>query len=774
MPPISADQAAAPADMTLHLEVSINGASTQLVEPFVLTPDKHLQIAQGDLEDIGLKPPAGGDAHSLVDLASLHNVTYRYDEPHQIIDFSVTDADRLPRQYDARGNIERSPPAQSGWGTVLNYRLFATSTNQIGQFPSFQGVNATLDARAFSPYGTLSQTAIVGSSVTSRTSNLRLDSTYEYASQDLMMTGRAGDFISGGLNWTRPIRLGGLQLQRDFSLRSDLVTQPLPSIGGSAAVPSTVDVFVNNVKTYSQQVSAGPYNISNLPIIASNGMASVVVTDASGYQTTTSVPMFNAPNMLKPGFIDFALDSGFARRNYGILSDDYDRHPVGMATGRYGVTDWLTAEAHTEGGAGLANGGLGAVTRLGRFGTLSLGAAASHYSAQTGGQVYAEYNLQFSHFTFDLASQRVFGRYNDLAAVTAPLELPGFNGLPFVTATDPRPPRELDRISVSTDLGFDPTTVGVSFINLVQADKTRSRIVTASLTRQLPKNVSFFATGYANLSKSHDMGLYAGLSFQLGDTVHANIGGSLTNGGNQTSVDIGNALGHEDDSWSWRLRDNEGANPVRIADAGYRSSYGTVSLEASQQGKSFNGQGTIEGSAGYVVNGGPFVSNTIQDGFAVVNTGVPGVPVYQDNRYVGKTNVLGQYVLPDLPSYQNNHVGIDPLALPMNADASTTRQAVSTARRSGVALTFGIDHKVDGAIVIFRDAAGVNLLAGSKGQLQGTDESFVVGYDGQAYVKHLKAENTVSIDLGDHDCTATFGYQPRSDRQPLIGPVTCQ
>ena len=64
------------------------------------------------------------------------------------------------------------------------------------------------------------------------------------------MSYRAGDTISGRtLAWTRPIRLGGLQVQRNFALRPDLVTLPLPSYSGSAAVPSTVDVYVNNIKS---------------------------------------------------------------------------------------------------------------------------------------------------------------------------------------------------------------------------------------------------------------------------------------------------------------------------------------------------------------------------------------------------------------------------------------------------------------------------------------------------------------------------------------------
>uniref|UniRef100_UPI0013D0C71D hypothetical protein n=1 Tax=Klebsiella pneumoniae TaxID=573 RepID=UPI0013D0C71D len=56
----------------------------------------------------------------------------------------------------------------------------------------------------------------------------RVNTTYTYSDAERLITYRAGDFISGGLQWTRPVYLGGLQVQRNFHLRSDLVTIPIP------------------------------------------------------------------------------------------------------------------------------------------------------------------------------------------------------------------------------------------------------------------------------------------------------------------------------------------------------------------------------------------------------------------------------------------------------------------------------------------------------------------------------------------------------------------
>ncbi len=772
--PIDPRRTPIPLLQALRLEVFVNGVPTHLVEPFTLSADRHLLAKPSDLADVGIKVPGFPDPLRPIDLAGLPDVTVAYDERAQTIDFRLTDAGRLAHTYDARPAGPRAAPAQAGWGAVANYSLFGTSTQQLSAIPRFSGANATLDARAFSPYGTASQTAIVGNTVLSRDDALRLDTTYTVSSQASQLTGRAGDAISGGLAWTRPIRFGGLQLQRDFGLRSDLVTQPLPNVSGSAAVPSTVDVFVNSVKTYSQDIAPGPYTITNLPVVSGNGTAHVVVTDTTGRSTDTAVPFFNAPNLLAAGLSDVSLDVGFARRNYGLLSDDYDKRPLGSAVGRYGLTNWLTLEGHGEGGAGLVNGGAGALASAGRWGTVSLAASGSHVGARTGAQLTAGYDLTVAGLTVDASTQRTLATFNDLASVTATATVVPSLAAAFASGTyalDPRPPRALDRITVGVPLHFDTASVSASLIDLVEANGTRSRIVTASLTRPLPFDASVFATGFVDLSQRGSAGVFAGVSFPLGPRARASLSGSLGESGRNAQVDVGQSFEPTDGSVEWRLRDLEGSDPIRIADAGYRSSYGTAQVEVTQQRRTIGTQGELDGSLGYIEDGGAFAGTHVADGFAVVDTGIAGVPVYRDNRLVGETDPWGKLVVPDLQSYQGNQIGIDPLALPANAEAGSTHQIVTPAGRSGVGLTFGVDAHVEAATVRLQDAAGRPIPVGTKGHHQG--EPFVVGYDGQAYVRHLGDSNTVILDLGDHDCRATFPYRPTPGHRTAIGPVPC-
>ena len=774
--PIDLRLAPTPSAVSLRLEVFVNGMPTHLVEPFVLTADRHLLAKPSDLEDIGIKVPGFPDPSKPIDCASLGDVSYRFDQPAQKIDFALKDSSRLAHVYDAHTAATRAGPAQADWGGIVNYSLFGTTTNRLGAFPRFSGANGTIDARAFGPYGELSQSGIVGTMVLSNETTLRLDTTYRYSDPTLMLTGRAGDTISGALLWTRPIRYGGLQLQRDFGLRGDLVTQPLPNISGSAAVPSTVDVFVNSVKTFSQDVAPGPYSITNLPVISGNGTAHVVVTDATGRSSDTAVPFFTAPTLLAKGLSDFSIDAGFARRNYGLLSDDYDRRPLGSAIGRYGLTDWLTLEGHGEGGAGLANIGAGVVGRAGRWGTISLAASGARYGSKVGGQVYAGYDLDVGGFNIDASTQRTVKTFNDLASITATTVLPSLAST-FATgyySLDPRPPRALDRITLGIPLKFDIASLSASFINLVEANGTTSRIITASLSRPLPYDASFFATGFIDLSQRKSAGIFAGLSIPLGPRIRANLGGSIGDSGRYGEVDVGQTLQPTNGSLAWRLRDLEGTNAIRVADAGYRSAYGTAQVEVSQQSGMIAGQGEFDGSVGYVKNGGLFVGNHVADGFAVVDTGVAGVPVYRDNRLVGETNPWGKLVVPDLQAYQSNQIGIDPLALPANTEAQSTRRIVTPASGSGVGIDFGIDRHVDAAMVRLQDEAGKPLPVGAKGHRQGDADSFVVGYDGQAYVRHLQPDNVVVVELDGRDCRASFAYQPAGGRRVTIGPVSCR
>jgi outer membrane usher protein len=781
----------------LQLDVVINSVPARMIGSFVQDTDGRIGGTVEELESLGLRPPRQQTPDAVVALDDIPTLKYQYDERAQRILITVDDVGRKPQNFDLRGSESRLERAKAGYGAVLNYDLLTSTTplRTLGSL-SLASSSVSLNARLFSPYGTAEQSAIVRGGLQQPSELIRLNSSYRYSDEERLISYTAGDTINGGLAWTRPIRIGGLQAQRSFALRPDLITSPLAILGGSAAVPSTVDVYVNNIKTFSQDVGTGPFSVSNVPLISGAGKAELVIRDSAGHETRSTTPFYAAASLLAPGLSSWSVEVGVPRLSYGSTSDVYVGAPVASATLRQGIYDGLTAELHGEAGAGVVNGGAGAVVRTGAFGVAVAALSGSSSGAGRGLQSYASYETQLFGLNISASAQHTFSSYDDLASATARLQaivpgtLPNFNGLfgylpisglpassslAYVTGIydSARAPIALDRITISAPMPFDPkANLSASFVYLLDGNRQLSEIVTASYSRAMPYNASLFVTVFRDFGCNKNTGIFAGLSIPLGDFASMSTGVSRGQGGTSASIDAVKSLGPEPGSYGWRVRDTEGVSSYREASASYRSNYGTVQVGASQLGSSSVGSMELRGSI-TTMGGGVFVSNWIDDSFAVVRTGAPGVEVLSENRSAGVTGSNGMLLIPTLRSYQKNKIAIDPTNLPVDAEAATTHDLVAPADRAGVMVNFAVRKETTAALVTFVGTDGGVVPAGSVGRIAGGEE-FVVGYDGQAYIKGLAPANEAEIEFTGGKCRASFPFAPIAGQQVQISKVECR
>ncbi|AMY04313.1 fimbria/pilus outer membrane usher protein [Mesorhizobium ciceri] len=757
----------------LYLEVFINDVSTELIGTFTQFPDGRLAATPDELKQVGLKPVDSANADGLVRLDQLPDVAFRIDEPTQRLFVTTTNEGRAARVVDVQAAEKGDRiQAQSGYGGVFNYSLFASSNSLVeNRVDLFQGISGAFDARVFSPYGTLNQSFIAGYSDGEFGGFTRLNTTWSYSDPERMMTYRAGDFISGGLAWTRPVYLGGIQAQRNFALRSDLVTLPLPSFGGTAAVPSTLEVYAQNVRTYTGEIPAGPFQVTNLPVFAGAGEAQVVLRDSLGRETTTRLPFYTSSDMLGQGLLDFSAEIGFPRRNFGTESNDYANGVFGVATARYGLTNWLTLEGHAEGGEGLINGGVGAAFPLGPYGAASVAVAGSHQDGRTGSLVNASLEMSYEGWSIYGRIQRAFGDYDDIAAVTAEPTLSEPGDVPiFSTGV----PRAIDQLTLSIPAPIDFSSLNLSYTHLESAEGQKSQIVGLSYSQQIFKRSSLYATAFTDLEDSGGFGVFAGLSVPFGDDITASTGIEQGPDGLNVVADIAKSQRLEDGSIGWRARTSEGDTPNRSAAASYRARFARFEAGVQQYGKDVRATAQMDGAIA-VAGGGVFATNRIDDAFAVVEVGAPDVDVQFQNRPVGKTNRQGRILVPGLNSYEPNTVSIDPKNLPVNADVPATKEVVMPADRSGVVVKFGVSEAPEAAVVTLVDSTGTPLEAGLKGRMEAGSEEFVIGYDGEAYIRGLSAQNTVVIDrLDGTSCKADFFYTPAPGQQVAIKDVACR
>ena len=537
----------------LVLQIVVNGTSLGEPSRFELR-DGQLYAEPRTLEAAGIRvDDLKANADGWLALSSIPGLRATYSSPRQQAILEVTEARLTTRQ------IGYAPPpvpkATPGLGFVLNYDV--SYTRQFGEAQSNQ-LGVWSEQRFFTPFGVFDNTGTWVNESGDSNRYTRLDTNWTYSNPAKLFTVTVGDTISGSLPWSRSVRFGGFQIQRDFSLRPNLITFPLPVFAGSAAVPSAVDLYINGLRQYSGEVAPGPFQIAQAPSLTGAGVAQVVVTDALGRRVTTSVPLYVDTSLLAQGLFNYSVEAGFLRDDYTVRSFNYESSPVFSGTLSYGVTDWLTLQAHTEGGQGLSNGGAGAVIGAGNYGAFSVASAGSRVDGRTGALVSAGYQYIGPRFSFSLQTTHATSGYRDVAALTGTSI---FQHLYQATS------------SVSF---LRTQSATVSYIDSEDSFSGHARVVTLAYNAQIGKRWSLFATTYRDFLQKDVWGGSIGITLALGG--NTSISKTVSQSGGHTTLDVtasrpadfGGGLG-------WTVQGGAGAD-YRHAFGGlnYRTSFGLI------------------------------------------------------------------------------------------------------------------------------------------------------------------------------------------------------
>ncbi len=771
------------ADQGLLLDVWVNGFPIDRIGEFVLRDGTLLSRPQ-ELSDLGFKLPPGAKpgADGLLPLSALPGATWKLDQGAQALHLTAPFDDIVPAVLNAGGGGQPGSHAiESGTGATVNYDITGTDSRQQ------HVLSGLLDARVFSPYGVASTDVLAyaggGLRGPGTESILRLDSAYAYADTDSQRRYYLGDFINGGLTWTRPVRFGGVQITSDYSMRPDLITFPLPSLSGVAAVPSAVDVLVNGTRILSQQVAPGPFEIPQLPVVTGAGTIDMTVINALGKQVTVSQPFYASAAMLATGYQTWTVQSGAVRQNYGAVSDDYGS-PAGSYTWRRGITPWLTLESSGEATAGTSLGGGGAVVNLGNLAVLNMAGSGSIGGRRSGSQFAAGIQRIGRVFSFGLSGTSAARHYRDIAALngdpvptlqlnaSASLTLGRFGSFGVAYASiDSAIATITAKQANAQAAALVLTPAPISFAG-DQPTTTHAHVLSASYSVQIT-DMSFYATAYRDFSHGGGEGALLGLTIPIGARSSVNVSlGTGSSGRNaeleavQSPVVIGD--------FGYQAYANAANTDHQFAEGTYKSPVGLITggidHRSGRNTYTVEDQGAIS-----FVDGAFFPSNTIYDSFAVVDTGtLAGVHVLSENRDAGVTDSAGQVLVPDLRSFNVNHLAIVATDVPLDTTIGETEHDVRPQDRSGVVVKFQV-HVSHAAVLNLLDHAGKPIPVGSSATLQSSHVAVPIGYDGEAYVEDLRAHNTLLVELPDGTtCTVAFAYKPVKGEIPNIGPLTCK
>lgn len=764
----------------LLLDVVINGRHIGKLGEFQ-SRDGALYATRRELTDLGLRTRPG-NPDELIAIASLPGVSERLDQASQTAAITASLPSLRPAQLGPAQPEREDAPLESGIGAVVDYDI--VSTHVAGR----SRVDTLFDARLFSPWGVASTQAIARAGVGSNAA-IRLDSTYTHSDAETLQRIRVGDVISSGLAWTRPLRLGGGQIARDFGLRPDLVTFPVPSIAGQVAVPSTVDVLINGSQLLSAQVEPGPFEVRQLPIVNGANNIALVVNNALGQQVTQTVPIYTSTALLAADLDAYSVEAGAVRLGYGYTSNDY-RALAGSASYRRGLNDWLTLSGHAEASTSFGMGGGGVAAALGSLAIASVAVAGSSARGQSGMLAYGAIERTTQKLSLSASAQWTDGGFRDLASLyDDPVPSRAFRasaGYALGSAgtvaiaytrqrrsTVARPALFGNALSTSGgQISTDPLTGPAFYLP--------ARTSLLSMSYSVPLRIggaSFYATAFHDFANRSGSGALFGISMAFGDRNSASVGAGLSGTSPSETLQASRSVVAVGDAGGQLYATHGGGERV-LATGQYKSPWSLLEVSGYHAAGQTAWRGSASGALVFI-DGDVFASNVIPDSFAVVDTdGTPGLDVLYENRPVQRTGSSGHVLVPDLRSYEVNRVSVDPSGLPMDVDTGPGTQLVRPADRSGVVLHFGV-RKNHGALLRLVDEAGHALPIGTMIEKAGAalaagGSAVPVGYGGEAFMRDLPPHVSLRATVpGQGSCAVAFDYQPFAGDVPTIGPLRC-
>jgi outer membrane usher protein len=734
----------------MWLAVALNGRLTGTTALVRYDHNDHLWVTEEELRTWRLTVPDEADTSlpglALYPLRAFEGLTFKVDEVSQTLTVDAPAHLFESVQVDAnsrdRSSVSSTPP-----GGFFNYDIVATHSS-LGL-----GANALLEAGAFGRFGA-GVTRYVERKHSLGTESVRLDTTWTLDRPESLASLRVGDAITGASSgWGGAVRFGGVQWASNFATQPGLVTMPLPSVGGESALPSTLELYVNDALRMRQDLPGGPFTVRDVPIMSGDGQIRVVVRDLLGREQVITQSYYSSPQMLRRGLHEFSIEAGAVRENFSLASNDYGR-PLIVGTERYGFTNRITGEIHAEVLEDQQTAGVSAGVLVGDTGILNFAAAGSRSETGTGQLAAFGFERTAARFSIGLNATLASDAFTRIGLMPGE-SVPKLNGQLFANVA-------LGRAGSLSLMGARQQFHDGETTDLVS----------------LRHSLNLRGFGYLSLSALRVAGARSETSFalmfgravgRLGSTsmsITSDEEGLAGYAQMQRGVPAGTGFGYKVRARAGDVQATEGA-------VSYQNGVGTYSLDAQQVDGAVQTRASMGGGLA-LMGAGFFPSRRIDSSFAIARVGdQANVRIYRDNQLVARTNADGYAILPGLRAYEENQISIEQSDLPLDVSVKALREKAVPAFRSGMLLTFPIE-RARGALLTVMLENGEPLPAGSVVTVSGQSESFPSGLRGEVYISQLADRNRLRAVWAEGTCEFDVAYTPSDDPLPLLGPYECR
>lgn len=639
------------------------------------------------------------------------------------------------------GQQKRTALSPSSRGVFFNYDLSATQNSSDREIRS----SGLFEVVAFNEWGSGSTNFLAQyNQVAESPEWIRLDSYWRKDDPNKMRTLILGDTYSRGTGWSGGVRFGGLQWGSNYSTQPEFVTLPLMSMAGEAALPSTVDLYINNALRLKREIPPGPFSIDDIPTVTGDGQAKLVVRDILGREKIITQDFYSSQQLLRMGLNEYSLEFGAIRENYGRSSNDYGRM-MAAATWRRGLSNRFTLQTHAQALSDQGLLGLGTYSVLPWGGMLSLAAAASYRDDRRGEFFSLELQRQGNIFSFGLDKK---------IASTDFVRLGMIDGQSL--------PADQSRVYASIK-GLGSGSLNVNYTSQQYSDENKIDFFTVAY------NFRVLDIGFMQLSAIHfldksDTTLRAAITLPLSTRMRTNLnlGATHMRDRNESFIQVQRSL-PVGTGYGYNLRVGMGESKQQQGSLSYQNNYTTYQLEASHLNEQTGVRANVRGGAA-LIGGTLLPSRYIDNSFAIIK--IPdfaNVRIYAENQEVARTNSKGEALIPRLRPYERNQIRVEQSDLPLDAKIKSLAMDVYPYYRSGVMLNFPVTSTREAFFsLVWEDGSPLPIGAIVTNE---KNEHFPVGMRGEVFLTDLEKVNQLKATWKDQSCKFTVNV---SDSNTLI------
>ncbi|ACO04904.1 MAG TPA: hypothetical protein DEP48_07325 [Persephonella sp.] len=572
---------------------------------------------------------------------------------------------------------------------------------------------------------------------------------------------KIGDIFTQSNQWNSAVRIGGISIATDFSLRPDIITYPLPEFSGETVLPSSIDIFSENAKVFSKDIKPGEFEIRDIPVISPEGNLRVIVKDILGRTRIIEIPYYTHKNLLKPGLSEFSFSTGFVRKNY--INESFKYHNlITMGIYRYGFTNRLTLEfegflnGYKEGNVGLAP-----LILIPKFGTVTPLFAASYSEGKSAFLYGINYDKTFKYLTFSFRYKK---NSKDFVQPGTVLGLPK------------------EELSAFTTFRFPYIgSLSLTYMDRKFIDRDNMTNINISYSKIIFNRLSLSAAYNKNISGNNDNEVYrVSLNMPLGSNYSTSL--SMQDNKKDQSYTLYLAKNMTSSTGvTYSVRGTKANGDTNfLGNLYFKSPYTILFSELSY----INSEGSdslgyrlgLKGSVIYM-DGNVFFKQYANNGFALVKIEPPveGAKVLANNRNVGTTDKNGIVFIDNIAPYYRNEIRIDPSSLDMKTHIDKTVYTFVPLRKHGYLLRFR-SKKVNSVRLKIQFPDGSFPEAGLRFDIDDRTNAGIIGYNGKAFIENITAgKHIVTVDYGYGICSFELNIKEKWLEKvvPYIGEYTC-